>query len=246
MKYFTLFLILCLANASDECGSMKHGCNDCQKCGEEGQETEICQCCDVGYLDTETGLNYGNCLGCAPGYGYNSDKDKCKPCDAENCIKCSEYHEICEKCIEGYDVDKKGEEKNKCVKCAVENCDDCDSDDDLKTCRENGCRAVFELSKDRKSCTRICSIENCDICSTVNTCAVCMKGFELSADYTKCEKIICNDENCDICYSSDSCETCKEGFEYVDNLKFHYLVKLVTKILKENVSIKNKLLLVTM
>jgi len=184
MKYFTLFLILCILANAEDCttGGDNHcaKCNNSQECGKKISE---CECCEEGYIpDGDIKCKCG-----ASGWSQMSDK-KCVKCDihctdgcaAEGADKCHS------KCQEGWEL-----KDNKCNKlCNIEHCSTCNDKDTCKTCED-----AYELKDSNKKCEKIDCKDNkathCELCTdkTDKTkCIRCESGYELDEKESICKK----------------------------------------------------------
>jgi len=207
MKYFTLFLILCILANAEDCKT--GGDNHCAKCYNEercGQKVSRCSCCEEGYIyESEIKCKCG-----AAGWSEMSDK-KCVKCD-EHCTsgcKTKGADKCDSSCQDGYKL-----ENDKCNRlCSIEHCGVCNDKDTCKVCE-----AGYELKDSNKKCEKIdCSnnkATHCELCTDKTDekqCIRCESGYEkesMGSDY-KCKDLsVCETEY------NDDCGTDTERFAY--------------------------------
>jgi len=108
----------------------------------------------------------------------------------DHCKRYYEWDDLCESCEDGYKMDDEG----RCIKCP-----------DRKVGSGNYC---FKR------------IEHCvmyEYFAEGEKCAECEKGYNITEEHTKCEKIKETIENCKIMDKENVCYQCKDGYELYDN-----------------------------
>ena len=167
----------------------------------------------------DTNLKYYKCQACISNKYRINEYGRCDHCFILNCLNChfNSFHDtypICDECIYGYYVDKKGG----CSKChcpvPIPNgecmvCSDNPYDFSNSECR---CNTSYVLTSEA-NCTE-CP-KNCLQCNYINEekiCYQCNPGYYLNSFH---ECITCGD-NCKYCHLGGSnnviCDTCFEGF----------------------------------
>ena len=237
----------------DENGGCKYsskceiGKNYCYECNDEGT---LCKICSEGYIPDENGgctytsnceISYkGNCLKCKDNFiligeeGYLSNGIKiCKSLDSENiqnCEKINMDNGICEKCADGYYLNKGDKKCNKIEKCfSAKNgiCQRCidwyyldrkeqkckEQHDDFFYCKESYDGTKCDICNDdhflinENTCvaTKYCSQ------GTQGLCEKCISGYFLSKENNYCvstQNCFYGDKEFGICYS------CKNDYFY--------------------------------
>ncbi|KAL4470429.1 hypothetical protein ABPG74_012040 [Tetrahymena malaccensis] len=207
--------------------------NFCKKCSDNCQKcSSVSQCnqCFQGYF-----LKDGVCKQCSPSMNCLTclNESSCESCEAGKYIK---EDKRCDKCEDGFYVDKQY-----CYKCK-ENCAKCKSQDTCDTCQTN---YYFEDVATKPNCVQ-CSGPNkfifngitCKNCRDGFNCLTCNESQCLTCDinsqyqylYPKIGKCgDCKDEgfyvsedkkcfecnksiNCKTCSSDSKCLTCEQGF----------------------------------
>jgi len=170
MKYFTIFLILCVLSNAAECTT--GGDSHCAKCRNEevcGTKINRCVCCEEGYTyDTELKCK---CDTTTNRYSETSDK-KCVKCDIHCTSGCkSKGADKCDSaCMEGWKL-----ENDVCnKKCSIDHCAVCK---DENTC--NTCEIGYEKKDSDKKCEKIdCSgndATHCELCTDKKAAAQCVQ-----------------------------------------------------------------------
>lgn len=225
---------------SKTCNSGKNYCFECDI------NNERCKKCDIGLFPDENGacsysnfckISYkGECIECIENYilvGENYNFKFCKSIlsdDFLNCEKIDIIGGVCEKCIEGYYLNR-GDRK--CIK--TENCHESIFGNCIK------CISGYYYNKKNDKCIKkegnwlFCKQtvdeEKCDICddyhylddngmctfgnfcseSINGTCIKCINGYYLTSDH--------HCSNTDNCFNTDTdtgiCNTCESNF-YLD------------------------------
>jgi len=227
MKYFTIFLILCvLAYAGDNCktktqDSTRH-CTKCDEC-----DPDVCDTCEEGWAK----VNYDSddCTKCAAGYSLHENK----------CVKCDEH------CTSGCETKGAGKCDSEC-QTGWGLVQDDNQGTKAYTCLEcdggcsSGCNARATLGKSDQcdsACTTLQYVFVADkfVCEKCDpNCADGCEGFDKSHQCTsKCvkrytyvsgrDKDPCQacDEHCEQCDSKEAgagkCDANGESNDYCDN-----------------------------
>ena len=223
------------------------GLNHCNECNEE---ESLCNKCETGYYPDENGgcsytpnceLSYkGKCLKCKDNFiligeeGYLSNDIKiCKSLDSENiqnCEKINMDNGICEKCVEGFYLNKGDKKCNKIENCFSSKNGICQRCIDWYYLdrKEEKCKSqynIFFYCKESYDGTK------CDICNddyylinqntcvgtnycsegTQGLCEKCISGYYLSKENNYCvstQNCLYGDKDFGICYS------CKDSYFY--------------------------------
>ena len=242
----------------DEYGGCKYahkceiGMNQCDQCNESG---ELCKKCIEGYFPNENGgcsytdnceISYnGKCLKCKEDYiligqeesYYNNDVIKiCKSLnfgDLKNCDEVNKITGFCQKCKEGYYLnkgDRKCTSTENCYESVYDVCTKCNKNYYLDK-SDNQCKnqsGIFEYcqeSIDGKTCdicddnyyfdeNRNCiSINFCKTPINLISCEKCIDGYFLSEYKSSCVST-------DNCLNGDKdigiCNSCIDNY-YIDN-----------------------------
>ncbi|EFO62908.1 High cysteine membrane protein Group 5 [Giardia lamblia P15] len=216
----------CLECSTNHCRNANGVCEEpgevydgCKKCA---HDTNKCIQCHAGYffnVKTFTCTKCkDNCYSCKneteceePSSGYYLDKNtgEITRCEDTNCKVCSTSKDKCDKCVNGYGLDKSSNTNGSCAKCTIQNCGRCEPKD---TC--TGCKEGYVLSG---TVCLPCST-NCSFCMRNNIPApyrcssdACMPGSMFNPYSQQC--LPCPD-GCLSCYydlrhEEVVCEKCK-------------------------------------
>ena len=184
-----------------------HQCkNSCEKCKED--DNECCTSCPPKTFK----LNCDCVSSCGDKYWEDSEERLCKPCEDENCLKCSNNGKTCDECAKDFYLDVKGEKcipkpcppgsspfNGRCKKCLVDGCESCpESTDQCILCLKP------KVWVDAMRCDENCPSGYMEL------------HYEDKADHSYCEK--CLDPHCITCVDDiDKCVECEIGTYLLDN-----------------------------